>query len=499
MLVKKDQSIIQSYFEDHSGLLGGHAESVVVPETERDVRDFLLAASDKRIPVTVAGAGTGVTGGRIPFGGAVLSLEKLNHIGDIRLNGVNEAGICVQAGAMVKEIKAAADQAGWMYAPDPTERTCFIGGNIATNASGNRGFKFGSTRNYVQRLKVALSSGDILDIPRGRYIADDERRIEIPFTSGVRKVVLPRYSLPKIKNAAGYFNYSGLDLVDLFIGHEGTLGVVIEADLRLLPAITKTIGGVAFFNSMQDAWMFAGEVKGRSLKTRRMRSEDIDGLSLEYFDHTALELLRPDYPHIPAAAAAAILFEQDVSNANEEKIIELWTELLEKYGAGTERTWFASGLKEQDAFREFRHLLPEKVNQIVKKNRLPKVGTDLSVPVENFNLMLDYYYEQFEKSEIYYLVFGHIGDSHLHANLLPANQEEYARSRDIYVRLAEKAVELGGTVSAEHGIGKLKYPFIEKMVGKEGLLEMARFKKKLDPALILGRGNVIPEPLLEGI
>jgi D-lactate dehydrogenase (cytochrome) len=495
MLIKTDRTIIQSYLEDSSGLTCGTAERVVIPSTTDEIAALLRDATRYNIPVTVSGAGTGVAGGRIPTAGTVLSLEAMTTRSDIRRLDDRQALVTVGAGVRVQDIKSIAASAGWFYPPDPTEQSSFIGGNVATNASGSRGFRYGSTRQYVRALTIVLPDGDILRLHRGRYRASVNRVITVPFENGERQLVLPAYRLPQIKNAAGYFNYPAMDLLDLFIGQEGTLGVITEVELLLVPALSRTVGGIAFFATMEAAWACAKEVKTSSYHARAGRTPAIiDALSLEYFDRNALALLREAYPGMPNGTAAALLFEQQVGSDQESIVIDAWATLLERYGVPAERVWFAAGLKEQDTFREFRHLLPEKVNEIVRRNGLPKVGTDMAVPFEHFDTMLAYYYELFEQQPLPYLVFGHIGDSHLHANILPSSEAEYVQARALYVRLAEKAVALGGTVSAEHGIGKTKHVFLEKMVGQDGIREMIALKKCFDKSFILGRGNLFPMP-----
>jgi len=228
----------------------------------------------------------------------------------------------------------------------------------------------------------------------------------------------------------------------------------------------------------------------------RLGKGAIDAMSLEYFDRHALELLKDDYPLIPDFADAAIFFEQCTDNVDEAVLLDEWARVLTGHRASLESAWFATTAKDQQKFREFRHRLPEKVNEIVRKNKFPKTGTDIAVPNGNFRDMLLFYEECFKSSGIRYLVFGHIGESHMHANLLPATEAEFIKSKQIYLELVEKAINLGGTVSAEHGIGKLKHPFLEKMVGEKGLREMAALKKVFDRACILGRGNLFPENYL---
>ncbi|MCX5778131.1 MAG: FAD-binding oxidoreductase [Elusimicrobia bacterium] len=481
MHIKTDQSIIASYMEDHSGLLGGKADRVAFPESEVDIINFLRQAAQDTTPVTIAGAGTGVTGGRVPFGGSVLSLERMNRILDITVDSDGSAVAIVQPGVSVDELKIAAAKKGLMYPPDPTERSAWIGGNVATNASGSRGYKYGPTRNYVKRLRVVLSSGEVLEIYRGMYIAQD-----YIFKLPSRTFQAPRYRLPKIKNAAGYFSAPDMDLIDLFIGQEGTLGVITEIEVQLLPLGQQCVAGIAFFENESASWRFVASARTA-----------IAALSFEYFDRYSLALLREDYPHIPPRAQAAIFFEQDVDAAATDCAVPEWYTLLETNNAIMDAIWFSANAREQEIFREFRHALPEKVNQIVKQNRLPKVGTDIAVPPESFIDMMHAYHEAFEASGMQYLIFGHIGECHLHANILPKTQEEFTASRALYLQLVTRAVQLGGTVSAEHGIGKLKHLFLEAMIGTAGMKEIARVKKIFDPACILGLDTIIPSALLK--
>ena len=500
MIIKTEKDTVQSYFEDQSGLLGGHAHKVYIAENEHEIALFLEEMSKTGTPVTISGSGTGVTGGRIPFGGVVLSLEHLNKIIEIKKLSENEALAVVQAGVRVNDLKEAADKLGWLYPPDPTEQNSFVGGNISTNASGARGFKYGSTRQYVKRLRVILSNGAKLDISRGVITASSDGTFSVPTERGEIKADLGKYELPDIKNAAGYFKYPGMDLIDLFIGSEGTLGVIVEAELLLKPRIQKIFGGVAFFPEKELAWNFALDIRETSLNSRKQNKiSGIDALSLEYLDRNALGLLRSDYPQIPDFARACIMFEQDISRADADKVSEGWIAVLEKYKAPLEKVWLGASAKEQKMFREFRHHMPEKVNEIVRKNGFPKTGTDMAVSEQHLIELLEYYYKVAGGSGIDYLVFGHIGDCHLHANFLPKDRTEFEKCKELYKQLVELAVKLKGTASAEHGIGKLKHIYLEKMIGKNGMSDLARIKKAFDPALILGRGNMFPEELLKSV
>ena len=162
MHVKSNPDEIQSFLTDASFIRDGYADRVVLPETIEEVAEVLAAADRDRTPVTVSGAGTGTVGGRVPFGGIVLATDRLNHIKSIE----NDRAVA-EAGVILADFQRAVDQKGLLYPPDPTERGCFLGGTVATNASGARTFKYGPTRNYIDRLKVVLASGEVLDLRRG--------------------------------------------------------------------------------------------------------------------------------------------------------------------------------------------------------------------------------------------------------------------------------------------------------------------------------------------
>ncbi|MCX5727081.1 MAG: FAD-binding oxidoreductase, partial [Candidatus Saganbacteria bacterium] len=371
-------------------------------------------------------------------------------------------------------------------------KTAFIGGNVATNASGGRGFKYGNTRDYVRRLKVILSTGEILDIKRGEIFANGSFDMELV---GRGRVVfpIPKYIMPNVKNAAGYYSKNGMDLIDLFIGQEGTLGVVTEIEVRLLPKRGDTFDCITFFSHDSDAINFANEARRISLEAR---AKDIEAASLEYADVGALALLREKYTNIPKGACSAIFFSQETTEKTEDPLIDSWSKLLEKHNAILDNVWFATDEKKKKEFHDLRHSIPESVNEIVKRTGFPKTGTDLAVPLERFSEMMRSYREKLDPSGIHYVIFGHIGECHMHVNMLPKSAEENEKAKSIYIELVKKALSLGGTVSAEHGIGKLKHKYLEMMYGRSGLIEMAALKKVLDPKCILGLGNIFPGELL---
>jgi D-lactate dehydrogenase (cytochrome) len=508
MLSKSNPDEIESFVSDASYLPGGFASRIIFTESAAQVAEVLASATHEGTPVTVSGAGTGTVAGRVPFGGYVLATDRLNEIKSI----VKEEGggrAVVEAGVVLADFQRLLEAEALLYPPDPTERSCFLGGNIATNASGARTFKYGPTRNYVERLGIALATGDLVDLRRGELHADTAGRIEIPLQSGrTVEARLPSYRMPPVrKHAAGYYVAPGMDLLDLFIGSEGTLGVIVEAEVKLLPKPDGLLSGVVFFASNESLLAFVADARLASLKTRQYeqsvvearnlhRSPSIDARALEYFDSGSLSFLKQKYEAVPAGSVGAVFFEQEITSETEDLLMTEWLALLEGHQALADESWFATTEQDQEKLREFRHQLPVLMNEWFARYKQRKVSTDLAVPDEEFAGMLSFYDDTLRTSDLKYTIFGHIGDNHVHVNILPRDDAEAAKAREIYMQFVRRAVKVGGTISAEHGIGKLKREYLREMYGEESLCEMAALKRAFDPAGILGRGNIFSETLL---
>jgi len=487
---------IERYLSDTSNMPGGHAERLFVPTSVEDVRQVLREADAAKMPVTISGARTGTVGGAIPFGGYVVSLEKLNKIKGVDRNAMR---IVVEPGVLLGDVQKAADAEGLFYPPDPTEWSCQIGGTVATNASGARSFKYGSTRDYVERLKVVLANGEIVDIRRGEFVADANGVIDF----NGRAIKDPAYERPAVtKNASGYFNATPLDLIDLFVGSEGTLGVVAEIELRLLKKPEGLFSGIVFFKESGDLLGFVDDVRSLSSGSPEKNpvatapGADLSATLAEYFDANSLRFISEKFPESPTDVAGAIFFEQETTVENEDALFAAWNELLEKHNADLERSWFTTNDQDRVKMREFRHALPMAANERYSRSGMKKVSTDMAVPVANFPSFLKFYENTLGASGLEYIIFGHIGDCHLHLNIFPRGAGESERARQIYGRCVAQAVMLGGTVSAEHGIGKLKSKYLAVMMGERYLNEMSGIKRVLDPNGILGRGNIFSEEFL---
>lgn len=476
MLTKTDPDIIKGYLEDSSNLTGGHAEGIYIPESEKDIQDIFREGNS----LTTSAGQTGTTGGCIPFGGWVVSMQKLNKIIDI---DPKERFAIVEPGVSLEEIEKAVAKEKLLYAPDPTEKKATIGGNVATNASGGRGYRFGSTRDHIRRIRVILPSGIGLNLKRGLFNANNKNEFALPhFTFPI-----PSYSMPRVKNSAGFYSKPGMDLVDLFIGSEGTLGIVTEIEIALVPALQDTFDIVAFFPTEELAVDFVLEAKKKNDPTVNF---------FEYFDENTLQMLKTTYSHIPEGVKAAVYIEQEITAENEGSYLEDWAKLLEKYKVDIDACWLGMEADQKEDLEKFRHAIPEHINELFKKQGIIKMATDIAVPTENFKEMYDFYNLQLTTNnlQLFCIKFGHIGENHLHVNLLPKTEEEKAVAKDIIMKYVKKGISLGGTVSAEHGIGKIKHQYLKEMYGDSGIKEMIKIKKQFDPSFILNKGNIFNKP-----
>jgi len=422
----------------------GQADQLFTPETESEVASILKRASQQKIPVTVCGALTGLAGGASPSGGWALSLTRMRKL------EVGKGRAVVGPGVLLREVQSSAANSGQFYAPDPTENTSSIGGNVAANSSGSRSFRYGATRRHVLSLRVAFIDGSIQTFRRGEKIDFEVPAISLPHTT---------------KHSAGYPLAPGMEWVDLIVGNEGTLGVVTEAELQFLPAPGERLGGVVFFRSEQDALEAVD----------RWRSTP--GLNMiEYIDHASLQMM--DTPH---QAALMIEIEGDAD-------IDMTTALEND-------SWFATSATDRERFRVFRHTLAEKANDRVRRTGFVKFGTDYAVPLDKNREMMAIYRRVLDAdSPGRYVIYGHIGDAHVHVNSFPETREQFERGKEIMTDLAREAVKLGGTVGAEHGLGKRKAHLLEIQYPPAQIEAMKQVKRRLDPDWLLGRGTLFSYP-----
>jgi len=459
-----DADVIAGYLTDASNT-SGHAEALVRPRSTEEVAAVVQHCQSQGVPLTITAQRTATTGAAVPHGGWLLSTELLNRA---------HAPDDVDAGVILGEHQDSLEAQGLLFPPDPTSRyDCSIGGAIACNASGARSFRYGATRPWIEAVTAVLPTGDIVEADRSTPIPAHWPRLS--------------WTEPAVKSAAGYVPAD--NLLDLLIGHEGTLGVVTRARLRLLPAPQAVLSLFAFFPDDEAVVRFVETARADAVRARAVpvTPGPLQPRALEYFDANALRLARTRAPDIPDAARAAVLIEVEHEG---EPPYDPWLGALEDSGAMVDDTIVADDTKGLRKLHAIRHAIPASVNEQVVRNGMPKVGTDFAVP----DAVLSDVLARYRAVEMPHVCFGHIGDNHLHLNLLPDSADALARARQLYVELARYAVSRGGTVSAEHGIGKIKRGLLAEMVGDEVVHRFRALKAAVDPNWVLGRGTLLAAP-----
>ena len=470
MICKTDPQAISPYLQDASNYVGGYADKVVIPESIEELSSFLKTNTQQ---ITIAGAGTGLTASRIPQTGCIISLERFDSIDDPE-NGIIDVGPAASLANLYKKLETTE----YFYPPNPTESLASIGGTLATNASGSRSYKFGATRDYVLEADIVLVDGNSITLKRGLSI---DNPINI---SNGQQLCFPEisYKSPLGKNAAGYYVRPNMDWLDLFIGSDGTLGIFTRVSLKLDVRPASFISGILFFHTEEECWDFVDLIK-------KTNSKFINPCSLEYFDRHSLNRLRKKFGNIPLNAQSALFFENDIDRQSDhDPALDAWFDYLKDSSALSD-SWFAQSRSDLKRFHDFRHAIPILLNEENSRLKRTKIGTDMAVPSSHFLDMMFFYKKELEGKGIDYVIFGHVGDNHLHINFLP-DEQDISKAHDLYFMLVRQVLDWNGTVSAEHGIGKLKKKYFLMMVGEESLTQLKTIKGVFDPEFILGKGNI---------
>lgn len=459
-----DPGILAGYLSDASNT-HGHADALVRPESTEQVAEVVAHCQARGIPLTITAARTSTTGAPVPFGGWLLSTERLATV-----HAIEQDHAIADAGVYLGALQQSCEARGRLLPPDPTSRhECTLGAAIACNASGARAFRYGPTRPWVEAVTLVLPTGEIREIDRSTPIPADWP--------------IPAWVEPSVKTAAGYV--PATNLLDLMIGQEGTLGVITRARVRLTALPSEVLGILAFFPSRGAAVRFVEQAR------QAVRAEPDGALSpraLEYLDAHCLGYARGRVDDVPDTAICALFCEQEVGAPGADAHLEAWWEALSEHaGELADHTVVTDTDAGTRRLHALRHAVPAGINEQVIHNGMPKVGTDLAVPDAHLSAVMDLY----EACPLPHATFGHIGDNHLHCNVLPTTAEELAQAKAWYRDVAHAVIAMGGTVSAEHGIGKLKRELLADMVGPEIIEQFRALKAHLDPNWILGRGTLL--------
>jgi glycolate oxidase len=418
-------------------------DAVVFPGSADEVAALLQLANRARFPVVPRGAGSGLTGGARPVrGGVVVSTQRLNEI--VKIDEEN-LQVVVQPGVVTEDLQDEVEAVGLFYPPDPQSREfCTIGGNLAENAGGPRAVKYGVTRNYVLALQAVLPEGTLVRL-------------------GARTV----------KSVVGY------DLVSLLVGSEGTLGIITEATLRLLPAPESRGTLLVVFDQMEAA----ARAVAATFKAGILPS------AIEFMDRASIRCVEEYEPAgLPTDAAAVLVVEVDGSPPAVERSAGEVKAVMEKSGARQIRT--SASEEEAEVLWKSRRAVGPALARIAPI----KVNEDIVVPLSRLPRAVSGIHELAKKHQVECACFGHAGDGNIHVNLLvDTGDEDAVRRADQAVdSIFELVIQLEGSITGEHGVGTTKQHFIGMELKPEVIEAMVRIKRALDPKGILNPGKIFP-------
>lgn len=414
---------------------------VVMAHSPQEIASVLGYASAQGVPVVPRGAGTGLSGGSVPArAGIALVVASMRRIKEIDTGSML---VVCEPGVITGELQKTVEEAGFFYPPDPASLSyCTIGGNVAENAGGPRAVKYGVTKDYVLGVEVVLATGDVV-----------------------------RLGGKQIKNVTGY------NLVQLFVGSEGTLGVITEVILRLVPrpAAIKTM--LAIFDRLEVAADAVAAVMAGG----------VTPTTLEIMDKTCINCVE-DYLQLglPRAAEAILLIEVDgMPEAVEAEAKVISTICREK---NVRSFQMARDQKEADVLWKARRAVSPAISQV----RRAKIGEDISVPRSAIPAMVREIQRISQEHALPIAIFGHAGDGNLHPNILADRRDpvEMERVEKAIAAIFEASVRLGGTLSGEHGIGLSKQSFLRLALSPEAIRLMENVKRAVDPRGILNPGKI---------
>lgn len=504
---------VAPYLTDASRFPGGESGRVYLPSTEGHVA--WVVRSEER--VLAVGAQSSLTGGATPSGDSILTTGRMTRIED-----VGPGRVRVQAGVPLVALQDHLSARGAFYPPAPTFNGALVGGTVSTNAAGAATWKYGSTRPWVEALTVVLASGDVLDLRRGEVTASAEGTFEVEAPDGsVAVVPVPGYTMPDVaKRSAGYHAAPGMDLVDLFVGSEGTLGVVTEVELRVLDREPELL--ICFCALPDEAIAIELVRRLRDASRATAPGDDVAGLdvrAIECVDRRCLSVLREDglarVQGVREDAAMALFLQIELpagydcdaavaafadGEAEDGPIPQLFGLLADLDALDDAELAFPGDRAGREALLELREAVPVGVNHRVEvaqreiDPRIHKVSGDMIVPFARFAEAQEVYRREFGGRGLDYAVWGHISDGNVHPNVLPRSYADVEAGHEALLACGEALAAMGGCPLSEHGTGRnpVKQALLRQLYGEEGIEAMRATKRALDPTGKLARGVMFP-------
>ncbi|WP_396652997.1 glycolate oxidase subunit GlcD [Metabacillus arenae] len=416
-------------------------DAVIAPRNKDEVAEIVRVCNKHHIPIVPRGSGTNLCAGTCPTeGGIVLLFKHMNSILEIDEENLT---VTVQPGVVTLDLIHAVEEKGLFYPPDPSSmKISTIGGNINENSGGLRGLKYGVTRDYVIALEIVLANGDI--IRTGGKLA---------------------------KDVAGY------DLTRLFVGSEGTLGIVTEATLKLIPIPEAKMTMLALYQDLEAA----------AKTVSKIIANKIIPTTLEFLDQPTLEVVEAHAQiGLPTDVKAVLLIEQDGPIEVVKRDMAKMADICKLENAVSVKV--AGSETEANGLRTARRSALSALSRLKPTTILE----DATVPRSEIAKMVKATNEIAEKYELTICTFGHAGDGNLHPTCLTdvRNHEEIERVEKAFEEIFIKAIELGGTITGEHGVGVMKAPYLELKLGEAGIAAMKAIKESLDPNNIMNPGKV---------
>ena len=485
--ITEDQDIICGFSSDWSNM-PGKADMLARPSNELQCSILLYICNYYKIFVTISAGKTNLTGSATPNGGLIISM--VNMLTPNTNVNVNEKNVTVPIGAVLEDVRndVLLQSNNTLYYPvNPTSRKeALIGGTISCNASGFIPGDKGATRFWVNGLDLLLANGQKISAKRGEYESVNSKFF-IESEDGIKtEIKVPNYKRPKIKNASGPFtaDKNEIDFIDLIIGSEGCFGLITKAQLNLSDKPKNYMELFIPFDSEIDAIEFYDYI---------CKVNNIENFSaFEYFGYNCQNYMKHNDYFFENKNSVGIYMQYPLFNDSIESAVDEWYNIIKNSNVKIDINKIISlnDARNWEIFFEARHSIPTKALEKTKELNAISMITDTIVPSSNFKEFLDYTHLLLNDNNIEYLLFGHLGDCHLHFHLI-YDKSEIAMIDKIYRKIIKKSSELDGVYSAEHGTGKRKTIDLIECYGEKAVEQIKDCKLGFDPNLILNKGNMV--------
>jgi len=484
--ITNDADIVSSFERDWSNM-PGEADYVTRPINRKQCAIILYTCNRLKIPITISAGKTNLTGSATPNGGLILSVINMKSPNPIinQDNKTVKASVGIVLEDLRKEIISSSNQKLY-YPVDPTSREdALIGGIISCNASGFIPGDKGATRYWVEGLYVLLPNGYGKYIQRGEYTSDKSQFI-LQCDEETININIPDYNRPRIKNASGPFTSSDseIDFIDLIVGSEGIFCLITEVKLRVAELPKGFLDLFITLPSEKNAIKFRGYLEQKDILYNLT--------ALEYFGYNCQNYMQHKEKLFKDDSSVGIYLQYPLIDQPIEESIEEWAELINhsKCGITDEDVFLLNSPENWRIFFEARHSMPVKALEKTKELDAVSMITDTIVPYDNFNNFVHFTHQLLKENKIEYLLFGHLGDCHLHFHVI-YTKEETTIINDLYRKIIQKSAELNGVYSAEHGTGKRKTIDFLECYGEDAVEQVRQCKLSFDPNNILNTGNII--------